>query len=52
MQNREQERRRAAEEIWLRYFNAYLVQAGLIDEEMGNRMLVRIVMECEKGYRV
>ena len=46
MQSREQERRRAAEEIWLRYLNAYLVQTGVIDEAMGNRMLVRIVTEC------
>lgn len=48
MQSREQERRRAAEEIWLRYLNAYLVQMSVIDEAMGDRMLVRIVTEYGK----
>ena len=41
MQSMEQERRRAAEEIWLRYLNAYLVQMSVIDEAMGDRKMFK-----------
>lgn len=42
MQSGAQERKRIAEEIWLRYLNDQVYRAGLIDENVRNRILLRL----------
>ena len=42
MQGIEQAKKQAAEEIWLSYFNEQAYAAGLIDENVRNRILLRL----------
>jgi ribosomal protein L31E len=44
----EANKRKAAEKIWLSYFNEYLYERGLIDEKTRNTMRVRIEAESRK----
>lgn len=50
MMNYEQERRIAAEDIWLNYFNNALYEAGLISETERNQMIVKIQLSKNESF--
>ena len=38
----EMEKKKAAEVVWLNYFNEYLFKHGMIDETMRNKLKIKI----------
>lgn len=47
----ENAKQRVAEEVWLRYFNQFLFENGIISERTRNRMHVRILTDSKKRER-
>ena len=42
------EKKKAAEKIWLEYFNEKLFESGLIDETMRNKLKIKISTTAKK----
>ena len=44
----EMEKKKAAEEVWMDYFNEYLFEHGIIDEAMRNKLKIKSVQQRKK----
>ena len=44
----EMEKKKAAEEGWMDYFNEYLFEHGIIDEAMRNKLKIKISTTTKK----
>ena len=44
----EEQRKQMAEHIWLTYYNDYLLQQGIITEDVRNRMKIKIDLRFQR----
>lgn len=42
-------KKKAAEVVWLGYFNEYLFEKGIIDEAMRNKLKIKIITTAKKS---
>lgn len=45
----EMDKKKAAEVVWLGYFNEYLFERGIIDEAMRNKLKIKISTTAKKS---